>query len=150
MRNFILLLIIIAIAYFTYKVYYPDPVKPLVYERSDIAKVINNSDNNKEPPHYKLIGAPVNWNGTLLGFKTNSDGTTKMNFCVNEEAKRRNDTILVTKINNINEFGRQNINKMLWFKGEIVRIDLDNPGYEVVYVNGIIDDAKFSHPEAQF
>lgn len=143
MRNLILLIFVALIVYFTYTIYYPEETSYQKLEREEITQGLTRPGGGSEPPHYKYIARPVSWYGTLMGYKKKSADTVILQLWVNQKASKRADTLLVTKISNIDEFYKQNKNKLLWFKGQVQRIDVDVPGQEIVYVNGFIFDGKF-------
>ena len=139
-RSLRLILLIITIIFFAYKAYDKPPENNSFIYRETISNELLNPTQNKEPPHYKFINKPVSWNGKLIGMTKKPNNTVKLNFWIDETKPYQTDTILITKIDNINEYFKANKNKFLMFKGKIVRIDVNNPGKEVVYVNGFISD----------
>lgn len=140
LRNFILFVIIITILFFAFKAYEKQPEDNSFIYRDSITNELLNPSQDKEPPHYKFINKPVSWNGKLTGMTKGNNNTVKLNFWIDETKPLHTDTILITKIDNSYDYFRANKNKFLHFKGKIVRIDLNEPGKEVVYVNGYIPD----------
>lgn len=140
LRNLILIILLITIVFFAFKAYEPASEDHSIIYRNSITDELLNPTQAKEPPHYKFISKPVGWSGKLIGMIKKEDNTVKLNIWVDETKPQHPDTILITKIENIDDYYRANRNKFIMFKGKIVRIEVNEPGKEVVYVNGFIKD----------
>jgi hypothetical protein len=136
MRNSIILVIIIAIAAFTAGLYFSKEAPKGTVSREQISLALKNTYQGKEHPVYRYINTPVFWYGTLIRYKVAPKNQVKLYLKVKDGPAGIPDTILVTKIKDPFEYFQIYHNKIIWFKGLILRIDPDQTGNEMVFVRG--------------